>query len=127
MASIDEIKQAGSKNEVPDESGTIVDPNLTRRSRLAENAAKHGFKEVKDGKGQKAVDLVKDLGYKSDEEVAEQRMGVDDISQAIGDDLMPAAERTKKELEHVNETLEQRGRPMSHDDLVPSQGGDYKP
>lgn len=125
MASIDEIKQAGSKNEA-DESGTIVDPNLARKSRLAENAAKHGFKEVKDGKGQKAVDLVKDLGYKSDEEVAEQRMGADDITQALGDDLMAAAERKRKEMENFNETLEQCGGTMSHEDLVASEGVDFE-
>lgn len=127
MASIDEIKQNGQNNTIEDESGTIVDPNLTRRrATVAENAARAGIKEIKDGKGQKQVDLVKDLGYKSDEEVAEERMGQDDISQALGDDLMAAAERKRQEMERFNDTLEQCGGEMTSEDLVASGEIDFE-
>ena len=102
MATIDDIKNGSN----PEDDGTIVDPNLRRRRSLAENAARHGIKETKSGKDQKPIDLVKDMGYKSDEEVAEERMGQDDISQALGDDLMAAAERKKREIDEFSDALE---------------------
>lgn len=102
MATIDDIKNGSN----PEDDGTIVDPNLRRRRSLAENAARHGFKETKSGKDQKPIDLVKDMGYKSDEEVAEERMGQDDITQALGDDLMAAAERKKREIDEFSDALE---------------------
>lgn len=102
MATIDDIKNGSN----PEDDGTIVDPNLRRRRSLAENAARHGIKETKSGKDQKPIDLVKDMGYKSDEEVAEERMGQDDISQALGDDLMTAAERKKREIDEFSDALE---------------------
>ena len=102
MATIDDIKNGSN----PEDDGTIVDPNLRRRRSLAENAARHGIKETKSGKDQKPIDLVKDMGYKSDEEVAEERMGQDDISHALGDDLMAAAERKKREIDEFSDALE---------------------
>ena len=45
MATIDDIKNGSN----PEDDGTIVDPNLRRRRSLAENAARHGFKETKEG------------------------------------------------------------------------------
>lgn len=112
MATLDEFNEQN-------QDGTIINPNTARRNSVAENAANAGYRNMPQSSAseQRKIDPVKDLGLKSDEEVAESMMGVDDISQALGDDLFAAAERKKQEMQAFSDALDDCGGEMSEEDL----------
>lgn len=115
MATLEEFNEQN-------QDGAIVNPNTARRNSIAENAANAGYRNMPQGKvstgEQRKIDPVKDLGLKSDEEIAESRMGVDDISQALGDDLFAAAERKRQEMQAFNDALDDCDGEMTEEDLA---------
>lgn len=101
------------------EEDVIVDPNLARRQ------TQNAMKPIPDAKGMRAVDPVKDLGFKSDEEVSEERAVPDDITEALNEGIAKAAVRKKREIDAFNETLEDCGGVMTEEDLAVTAGVDY--
>lgn len=101
------------------EDEVIVDPNLARRQ------VKPAMQPIPDAKGMRAVDPVKDLGFKSDEEVSEERAVPDDITEALNEGIAKAAVRKKREIDAFNETLEDCGGEMTEEDLAVTTGVDY--
>lgn len=116
-------------NENEDET-VIVNPNLKKKNSVVENAARAGFRETPqpDAGTQRQVDLVNDLGLKTQQQVAaEKAFEEDDISQALGPQLEAAAERRKTEYEQFKDALDQCGGEMTEEDLnMITEQADYK-
>lgn len=117
---LDQLKNTDNANTNEDD-GVIVDPNVARAQAMAKRAAEAGYKAVPDASNQRKVDPVKDLGFKSDEEVAEERMGLDGLSEALS--LMDkAGERKAKEIAEFTDTLDQLGGEMTEEDYLAATG-----
>ena len=85
------------------------------------NASNAGFRTA-DMSTQKAVDPVKDLGFKSNDQVAEENFQPDDITRALGPELDMAAQRKKEEMNSFIDALEQCGGVMTEEDYSMSTG-----
>lgn len=116
MPTLEEFNRANGSEE---EDNVIVNPNIARKSTVAENAARAGFKETpqSNAETQRKVDLVQDLGLKSEREIAmEKAMEQDDMYQALGPQLEAAADRRKAEYEQFKEAFDQCGGEMTKED-----------
>lgn len=117
MPTLEEFNRRNGINQ--DDENVIVSPNISAKSSVEENAAKAGYKGIPQPSGERRrVDLVNDLGLKSELQLREEKaFAEDDITRALGSQLEAAAERKKNEMEAFNEALDQCGGEMSEEDL----------
>lgn len=114
MNQFNQINNNGGDDEV------IRNSNMTSRA-VNINANNAGFRTA-DMSAQKAVDPVKDLGFKSNDQVAEENFEPDDISRILGEEIDKAAERKKEEMDKFIDALEQCGGVMTEEDYSMSTG-----
>ena len=103
-------------NQFKEENGIKVEQQLPK-SKLEENASKAGYQKIRSSENQREVDLVKDLGYKSPQQIAKENEPLDDITMALGPQLEEAAIRKKEEIKKFNEALEDNDFRMTEEDL----------
>lgn len=103
-----------------EDDGVIQNPNMKNRAANG-NAENAGFKTA-DMSTQKAVDPVKDLGFKSNDQVAEENFQPDDLSRILGPEIDMAAQRKKEEMDSFIDALDQCGGVMTEEDYSMSTG-----